>query len=88
MSNVQNVSRAIHLNQKHTRRYNMDKDRFMGGGSIGKPVVPIYKQNHLLQPDWEHIQRGSDDRHIELENRRQQQFKANSVRLIHDRPLQ
>ena len=88
MSNVQNVSRSLHVNQAHTQRYNMDKNRFKGGGSVGLAPVPHHRQQHLLDPNFKHVQRGGDKRNVQLEARRQQQFKASAVRLIHRRPFQ
>ena len=49
-------------------------------------VVPIYKYQGYLENRM--MPRGSDSRHIVLENRRNVQKDAENVRLIQDRPLQ
>tara|TARA_R110002051_G_C8401755_1_gene448646 strand:+ start:291 stop:491 length:201 start_codon:yes stop_codon:yes gene_type:complete len=66
----------------------MNENRFKNGASVGLAPVPIYQNPHLLDASHEHTQRGSDDRHIIKEGRRQAQMINENVRLIHDRPYQ
>ena len=50
------------LNNFHQDRYNEWEQR-IGGGSIGKPVVDIYKYSHYSNPlKYQSSQRGMDDR--------------------------
>lgn len=73
------------LNDFHTRRYSDFFER-AGGGSVGKPVVDIYRFESQINPEVSD-RRGMDDRHVLKEaNRVQQKFKDFS-RIILDRPL-
>tara|TARA_R100000951_G_C2598629_1_gene167456 strand:+ start:698 stop:913 length:216 start_codon:yes stop_codon:yes gene_type:complete len=49
-------------------------------------VIPIYRYHGYLKNRM--MARGSDERHVELENRRNHQKQADNNRLILDRPLQ
>lgn len=53
---------------------------------VGSFVVPVYKYQGYLENRM--MPRGSDSRHIVLENRRNHQKDAENVRLIQDRPFQ
>tara|TARA_R110000737_G_scaffold164834_2_gene192442 strand:- start:3180 stop:3479 length:300 start_codon:yes stop_codon:yes gene_type:complete len=78
-------SNSTALNNFHTGRYNEFFER-AGGGSIGKPVVPVYKLESMINPEVS-SRRGMDDRHKTKEdNRVQRKFKDFSS-LIIDRPL-
>ena len=81
-----------HLNPMDTERYGdgVDASRlnWQGGGSVGKPVVPIYKHQHLFDPAIGEFQRGMDDRNKAQCHRRRLQRDAENVSLILDRPLQ
>lgn len=73
------------LNNFHTRRYSDFFER-SGGGSIGKPVVDIYKYESQINPEVSD-RRGTDDRHIAREqNIVERKFKDFS-RVILDRPF-
>lgn len=73
------------VNDFHTRRYSDFFER-SGGGSIGKPVVDIYKYESQINPEVSD-RRGTDDRHIAREqNIVERKFKDFS-RVILDRPF-
>lgn len=73
------------LNDFHTRRYSDFFER-SGGGSIGKPVVDIYRYESQINPAVSD-RRGMDDRHVAREQHRvERKFKEFS-RVILDRPL-
>ncbi len=75
-----NIIKMISPQDRLWMRY--DQGLRMGQGSI---VSPSYKYEGYMRGKM--LPRGSDGRHVELENRRREQKHAENVRLIHDRPF-
>ena len=54
--------------------------------AVGSLVTPVYKYQGYISG--QKLPRGSDNRHIVLEDRRRDQKHAENVPLIQDRPFQ
>ena len=78
-------SHSTKLNMFHNNRYNEFFER-AGGGSVGKPTLPVYTFESMLNPEVS-SRRGMDDRHemkqADFVQRKLKEFSP----LIMDRPL-
>ena len=75
------------LNNFHQDRYN-DFHQRTGGGSVGKPVVPIFKHSHYEDPSkYLDNMRGMDDRD-KLATLRSITQKLSNTTAIAQRPFQ
>lgn len=87
MSNVQNVSRSIHLNKSHSDRYDMSANRFKGGGSVGLAPVGHFRLGAYFNPSLQQRPRAKDIRNIESRHRSRQQQKRDATPIM-NRPFQ
>lgn len=74
------------LNDFHHQRYR-DFHQRVGGGSIGKPVVPVYKHSHYDNPSkYLTSMRGMDDRN-QLQTLNSLRQKLKDTTALQQRPF-
>ena len=82
MSNVQNVSRSIHLNKDHSDRYDMSALRFKGGGSVGLAPVGHFRLGAYFDRSLQQRPRAKDIRNIASCERSRHQQKRDATPLM------